>query len=143
VLEIVAMLLSLQLIAGRNEIWMPQRWRRVRLEGGAQTKFIEGLIKYTRKMERFSRPRFTFLFEHRITDIAFGFTVLGLTIAAFVAPPFTGLDTLPALGVVVLSVGVIMEDFLFVIAGVVVGLIGALLEITLGGAIFKGVEHIF
>src|SRR5262245_32026600 len=66
VLEIVAMLLSLQLIVGRNEIWLPQRWRKVDLQSGAQAKFIDGLIKYTRKIERFSRPRFTVLFEHRL-----------------------------------------------------------------------------
>jgi hypothetical protein len=48
------------------------------------------------------------------------------------APPFSGLDTLPALGVVLLSLGVLLEDFLVVIAGVMVGVAGVLLEITLG-----------
>jgi len=33
VFEIIAMLLALQLIAGRDEIWLPQRWRRLELAG--------------------------------------------------------------------------------------------------------------
>ena len=46
--------------------------------------------------------------------------------------PFSGLDTLPALGVVLLSLGVLLEDFLVVIVGVVVGVAGVVLEIALG-----------
>ena len=36
---------------------------------------------------------------------------------AFLAPPFTGLDTLPSLGVVLLSLGVLLEDFAVVASG--------------------------
>ena len=85
-----------------------------------------------RRLERSSRPRLTFVFGHRLSNVVFGVLVLGGSLGAFLAPPFSGLDTLPALGVVLLSLGVLLEDFLVVIVGVVVGVAGVLLEVALG-----------
>jgi hypothetical protein len=57
---------------------------------------------------------------------------LVFTAAAFIAPPFSGLDTLPSLGVVLTALGVIFEDILIVIIGFLVGLTGIGLVIFLG-----------
>jgi hypothetical protein len=143
VFEIIAALAALQLIAGRDTIWLPQRWRGLELAGTRQQRFIGGLMKLIRRLERISRPRLRFLFEHRLTNIVFGLLVLGGTAGAFLAPPFTGLDTLPALGVVLISLGVLLEDILVVIAGVAVGLAGVILEIALGKAAVKGIGSLF
>jgi hypothetical protein len=143
VFEIIAALAALQLIAGRDTIWLPQRWRGLELAGTRQQRFIGGLMKLIRRLERISRPRLRFLFEHRLTNIVFGLLVLGGTTGAFLAPPFTGLDTLPALGVVLISLGVLLEDILVVIAGVAVGLAGVILEIALGKAAVTGIGSLF
>jgi hypothetical protein len=143
VFEIIAVLLAVQLIAGRAEIWLPQRWRNLQLAGSRQQKFLRGLMKLIRWLERFSRPRLTFLFHHRLTDIVFGALVVALTAAAFVAPPFSGLDTLPSLGVVLLALGVLLEDALVVAAALVVGVAGVTLEIVLGSAAINGVSSLF
>jgi hypothetical protein len=68
---------------------------------------------------------------------------LGGTAGAFFAPPFTGLDTLPALGVVLLSLGVLLEDVIVVAIGLVVGVAGVVLEIVVGSAVVHGVSKIF
>jgi hypothetical protein len=60
-----------------------------------------------------------------------------------VAPPFTGLDTLPALGVVLLSLGVLLEDVIVVVVALVVGFVGVVLEIFLGSAAVHGVGSLF
>ena len=98
VFEIVAMLLAIQLIAGRDHIWLPERWRRLPLAGPTKQRFIDRLIRVIRWLERFSRPRATFLFDHRLSNIVFGALVLAGSLAAFLAPPFSGLDTLPVAG---------------------------------------------
>src|SRR3954471_9065055 len=121
VFEIIAMLLALQLIVGRDQIWLPQRWRTKQLGGPRQKAFITRLMKVIRWLERFSKPRFSFLFDHRLSNIVFGVLALGLTLGAFLAPPFSGLDTLPSLGVVLLSVGVLLEDFALVVIALVIG----------------------
>jgi hypothetical protein len=134
VFEIIAMLLAIETIAGRTSIWLPERWRRLELAGDRQQRFMTALMKTIRRIERLSRPRLRFLFGHRASNIAFGLLVIAGSIGAFLAPPFTGLDTLPALGVVLLSLGVLLEDFLIVILGFAVMTIGIALEVVLGGA---------
>ena len=106
------------------QIWLPERWRRLRLAGPTQRRFINRLMKAIRWLERFSRPRATYLFEHRLSNIVFGVLVLAGSLAAFLAPPFSGLDTLPSLGVVLLSIGVLLEDLAIVVLAVVVGVAG-------------------
>ncbi len=138
VFEIIAALLALELIAGRRQIWIPQRWRTIELAGQRQQRFIAGLLRMISRLERVSRPRLRFLFDHRLSNLVFGLLVLGGTAGAFLAPPFTGLDTLPALGVVLLSLGVLLEDILIVLAAVVVGIAGVALEVVLGSAAIHG-----
>ena len=113
------------------------------LAGPRQQRFVTGLMKFIRGLERFSLPRLTFLFDHRLSNIVFGLLVIAGCAGAFLAPPFTGLDTLPALGVVLLSLGVLLEDSLVVAVGVAVGIGGVFLEIVLGKAAVKGIGSLF
>jgi hypothetical protein len=141
VFEIVAILLAIELVIGREEIWLPRRWRARRLDTSA--RFVNGLIRAIRRVERFSHPRLRFLFGHWLSNLVFGVLVAAGSAAAFLAPPFTGLDTLPALGVVLLSLGVLLEDFAVVVAGVVVGVAGVALEIALGSAVLRALRGLF
>jgi hypothetical protein len=138
VFEVVAVLVALQLIAGRSRIWLPQRWCRLELAGERRQRFLAGLMRMIRRLERLSRPRLRFLFDHRVSRMVFGALVVGGSTAAFLAPPFTGLDTLPALGVVLLSLGMLLEDFLVVLVAVAVGIAGVVLEIVVGAAAVHG-----
>jgi hypothetical protein len=141
VFEVIAVLLALELIVGRDEIWLPRRWRARKIN--TDGRFVTSLLKAIRRLERISRPRLRFLFGHRLSNLVFGLIVAGGSIAAFAAPPFTGLDTLPALGVVLVSLGVLLEDFLLVAVGLVVGAAGVVLEIVVGGAALKGLRSLF
>lgn len=60
------------------------------------------------------------------------------SLGAFVAVPFTGLDTLPALGVVLVSLGVLLEDFAVAVVGTVALIAGVALEIVVGWAAVEG-----
>jgi hypothetical protein len=139
VFELIAMLLALELIAGREQIWLPARWRRVELAGGRRERFLGSLTRLIRRLERHSRPRLRFVFDHRVSNVVFGLLVIGGSIAAFLAPPFTGLDTLPALGVVLLSLSVLLEDVLVSVLGLVAGVAGVVLEVVLGSQVLHGI----
>jgi hypothetical protein len=143
VFQVVAMLLAIQLIAGRDDIWLPERWRRLRLAGPSQQRFIDRLMNSIRWLERFSRPRGSYLFDHGLSNIVFGVLVFAGSLAAFLAPPFSGLDTLPSLGVVLLSLGVLLEDLAIVVLGVVLGVAGAALELILGRAVVRAIGNLF
>ena len=142
VFEIVVVLLALQLIAGRDHVWLPRRWHDVQLAGPRQMRVTRALLKLIRLLERFSKPRLHFAFGSRVSNVAFGLLVTAGSVAAFFAPPFSGLDTLPSLAVVVLSLGVLLEDFYVVIAGLVIGAVGIALEIVLGTAAIRGLGEL-
>ena len=140
-LEVVAMSLALELIVGRRTLWLPDRWRRLEVGVSPEGRFWRTLLRQIRWVERKSHPRLRVLFGHRASGVVFGALVLVLTLAAFLAPPFSGLDTLPSLGIVLLALGVLFEDFLLAIAGFVIGALGVLLAIFVGSRVvelFKG-----
>ncbi|HJS94015.1 MAG TPA: exopolysaccharide biosynthesis protein [Solirubrobacteraceae bacterium] len=142
VFEVIAALVALQLVVGRRTVWLPTRWQGLKLGGERQQRFLTSLMRFIRRLERFSRPRLTFVFHHRLSDVVFGLLVIGGSVAAFVAPPFSGLDTLPALGVVLVALGVLLEDALIAAAGVLLGIVGVALEVVLGAAAVHGVESL-
>lgn len=142
VFEIIAILLAAQLIAGRDRIWLPKRWRSLELAGDRQQRFVAGLMRLIRRLERISRPRLRFVFDHRVSNIVFGVLVLAGSLGAFLAPPFSGLDTLPAVGVVLLSLAMLLEDFAIVPVALVVAVAGVVLEIVLGSAAVSGIAHL-
>jgi hypothetical protein len=142
VFELIAALIALELIAGRHEVWLPKRWRALELAGPRQQRFIAGPMRLIRRLERYSRPRMRFLFKQRFSEIVCGLLAIVGTAGAFLAPPFSGLDTLPALGVVVLSLGVLLEDALIALVGALLGTVGITLELALGAAAFHGISSI-
>ena len=143
VFEVIAALLALELIAGRREVWLPQRWRKLELAGPKQQRFVAGLLRLIRRLERISRPRLMFLFGGRFANLVFGLLVLAGAAGAFFAPPFTGLDTLPALGVVILSIAVLLQDGLIMGVGILVMAGGIVLEIVVGSLAVKGIGSLF
>lgn len=143
VTELITVLGSIQLIFGRRTIWLPDRWLKVDvgkfMTGKAVTKFI-GVIEW---FERKSRRRWSaFLVQRPVVSFS-GLSITFFTIAAFVAVPFSGLDTLPALGVVVMSLGIILEDTYLWLAGIVIGSVGIGIEIAAGTALYSGITHLF
>ena len=131
------MLLALELIIGRTEVWIPKRFHDRELKGLSNAKFRNTLLKRIRWFEKFSRPRMAGLLENRLTGMAFGAAVFGFALTAFLAPPFSGLDTLPSLGVVVLGLGVLLGDIVIAGAGLGIGVLGVVVVIGLGKAITK------
>jgi hypothetical protein len=142
VLEIIAMLLAVELIAGRTDVWVPRRWRGTQLKGLTGPKASGALLRRVRWFERWSRPRMAVLVTSAVASRLYGLVVLGLTVTAFVAPPFTGLDTLPALGVVVLSLGVLLSDAVVAGVGLAIGTAGVALVVGLGHTIVRLLHHL-
>jgi len=143
VFEVIAMLLAAELIVGRRQVWLPERWSRRELSGETRQRFAEKLLPRLRWIERHSRAHLGFLLEHRLSGIVYGAVTLVLVVTAFVAPPFTGLDTLPSLGVVLISLGVLLEDPLLGIIGLVVGAAGVLAVFLLGKEVVHLVGGLF
>ncbi len=66
----------------------------------------------------------------------------GARVAAALAPPFSGLDTLPALGAVAIALAIILEDIVVLAIGIVIGTGGVILIVTIGAAIVRILQHL-
>lgn len=137
IFEIIVMLLAIELIAGRKSVWLPMKWRNKNLPIKLQKSALPSFIKFIKKIEKFSKPRFNNILSSNISIRILGLSIFVLSLIAFLAPPFSGLDTLPSLGVVLISLAFIFEDLILCIVGLMVGFIGAGLVIILGNLVFK------
>ena len=143
VFEAITVLLAAQMVLGRRTIWLPARWNRRDLGATATTKTIPFIVRRVRQVERFSRPRGTRLFENRWSMRALGLLLMAFAVAAAVAPPFSGLDTLPALGAVAIALSIILEDVVVLGIGLLLGTGGIVLILTVGAALFRLLKGLF
>src|SRR4029077_899823 len=107
VFELASLLVVVQLIVGRTELWLPKWMRNRQLGPTFKDKTIPAVIRRIRWLERFARPRFARVLDSRLSVRLLGVVLLVFVLGALVAPPFTGLDTLPSLGVVVVCLGLL------------------------------------
>lgn len=143
VTELITMLLTLEMIAGRRSVWLPRRWLGTDVGKVLKGRAVTKLIAFIAWFERFSRRRGAGLLTRRPVLMAVGLIILIFTLAAFVAPPFSGLDTLPALGVVIISLALVLEDALVLLAGMLIGALGIGLDLAAGSALYSGFRHFF
>lgn len=132
VFEIVAILIGLQVVAGRRSLWLPKRWRRLSVGKTMRSKVMPTLVRLIRWFEKYSRPRFVHLMHSSPLIWFFGLAVIVFSVSAFLSPPFSGLDTLPAMGAVLMSLAIVLEDFLLFLLGAVIGSVGIGLTIFIG-----------
>ena len=135
VFEVLAVLVAAEMVLGRDELWLP-RWLRDReigpLLAGRALPFI---VRRVRWFEKRSRRRAAGLFDNRWVLRLLGLVLIALTIASAAAPPFSGLDTLPALGAVIVALSILLADVVVLIVGLLVGTGGVALIITVGAAV--------
>ena len=135
VFELITVLLAAQMLVGRRTIWLPQRWARRELGATMTGKAIPFVIRWVRRVERYSRPRGAALFHQRWMLPVFGLIFIALAVAAGLAPPFSGLDTLPAMGAIAVALAIIFGDVLLLAIGFVLGTTGVVLIVTVGAAL--------
>ncbi len=143
VLNVIALLIAIQLVIGRDEPWLPARFADRELKSLRSEKTRSRLLGTINRVQKVARPRFARTLHSPPGRIAFGLVIILLTLAAIVAPPFSGLDTLPALGVVLISLGMLFGDALIVGVGLVIGAGGIGLMVALAGAIKSGLSALF
>jgi hypothetical protein len=142
VLELIALIGSVQMIVGRTTVWLPRRLRDNELSPVMVERAVPFIVKRVQWFERRSRQRLPKLFRNQWMLRLLGVVISIFTIAAALSPPFSGLDTLPSLGVVVVCLAIILEDAMFLAMGVVVGTVGIALIIAVGAAVTWFFHHL-
>jgi hypothetical protein len=105
-------LLGLQMLAGRNDVWLPQSALRAKIKRNWIDSIADFVEKRLRWTERLSKPR--------LTGLASGWSerLIGLVIALAaitIMLPIT--NTIPSLAITLIAVGLLQRDGLFTVAG--------------------------
>lgn len=127
VLELVTLFVALQMVVLRKYLWLPENILNTEAKWASNAQFIQSLTKFLQKVESFSSVRGAHIIRLDGMKVISGLCIILFTLAAFFAFPGTGLDTLPALGVVLLSLSLILEDLALFVVAIVVGIIGMVL----------------
>jgi len=133
-------LLALRLIIGMDRPWLPGFVRRKELSARTLESLRRRGVPLVRRIERFSRPRFRVLNNPVIVRVAaVNVFIMGLVLLS----PAPFLNTLPALSVIFIGLGLLNDDGIFLLMGLLVGtaVIG-LLTATIG-LIVSAVKRLF
>ena len=143
VFEMITVILAGQMVFGARTMWLPSRWRNRELGARTVEKALPFMVKRVRWFERFSRPRLALLLNQRLFLSVLGLAIIAFAVAAAVAPPFSGLDTLPSLGAVAVALGIILDDMVVVGIGLLLGTGGVVLTVTVGAALLRVFTGLF
>jgi hypothetical protein len=143
VFEVIAILLAGEMVIGVRSIWLPERWKNRSLGETTTTKALPFMMRRIRWLERFSKPRAAHLFHRRWFLRILGVIFIVLATGAALAPPFSGLDTLPALAAVFVALAIILEDVFALAIGLAMGVGGVALILTVGATLLHVLRHLF
>lgn len=141
--ESITVVVAAQMVLGLRTMWLPERWRRRELGDLTTERAIPFMVRRVRQFERFSRPRWAPLFDQRWFIRLLGAVLMAFAIASALAPPFSGLDTLPALGAVVVALAIILEDIVVLAVGAAIGAGGTVIILTIGAAALRLLQNLF
>ncbi|HQN01100.1 MAG TPA: exopolysaccharide biosynthesis protein [Candidatus Hydrogenedentes bacterium] len=138
---IILVILGLQLFNRRDFPWLPKRILEKEVNVGERPRLIKTMVFFLRIIEFFIRPRLGFVFENAITFRLLALIVLICGTSMIIPVPLT--NTAPAFGVFLIGLGMLEEDGLLSIAGVLASLAGVALTLTvLSALIYFGWEGI-
>lgn len=129
VFELIALFIALQMITRRPFLWLPQKLIHMELKWASDQRFVSAVTKYLQVFEKYLRPRFALVMRNPAFDVFAGIALFLGILGALTAPWFTGLDTLPSIGVVVMALALVSEDLVMFVLGLVCALIGLTLVV--------------
>ncbi len=127
VVGMVYILLGTQLVAGLAHPWLPRRVRSHRLSPKVVAAIKERGVALMERIERFSRPRLLFV-ENSFLLRLLALLIILNGIILFLPIPF--MNTLPAMGILVMGIGLLNRDGLLLLAGGAIGIGSITIVIT-------------
>ena len=121
---IVIALIALQMLMGRKTVWLPARLLRIRIKPSFAKKMIGAASKFLRAVEHLIRPRQQWI-RSRVGQS--GLAIVILIMACLMMLPIPLTNTLPAMVIFLIGVGLSEEDGLLAIGAFAVGCVAVVL----------------
>lgn len=123
-----------QMILGYEAPKLPKSISNLRIKRSIVVVVVHKSSRYIGRVEKVLKPRLSFVVTP-IFERILGLFILVFSLFIMIPLPFTNL--VPGIGIMLIAFGLLGKDGLFVISGILVGMIGSLIAIM---TIFIGVE---
>ena len=135
---------SLQMIWGRGTPWIPKKIGNKKIKRKTLAFIVEKSSPALKKIEKLLRARFSFASSRNGEKIIGVFSLI-FALSILIPLPFTNL--VPALGILLMSLGLLSKDGIMIIFGIIVGSIGLTMTMVVmiygGKAIEAIIDHVF
>lgn len=130
--------LTLQQAVGRHSIWLPRRVSERTISRERLAGFIDMAEPLLRRFEFLIAPRLGSVTQRPFSNLI---GVCGVVMALCILVPLPLTNTVPAMGIALMALGVLMRDGLAVIAGMLTGLLWIALLVAVVMALgLEGIE---
>ena len=140
--QIGVVITALQVMLARETLWLPKKIANIRLSNKLKDAVLPKLIGFLKKIEPIAGGiKFR---ESNVgkSELATSLLIIAFTAGAFFAPPFSMLDTLPSMAVIVLGLSLITHSRRAFLLGLIIGSIGLILEIFFSATIIELVKKV-
>ncbi len=135
IIALPLLILTAQQAMGRHIVWLPKSWKARSVSKAKVEGFIETANPWVKRMEFFVRPRLSFMTQGIFSNLI---GVAGMVMSLCVAIPLPLTNTVPAFGIALMAIGVLMRDGLAVLGGMFVGILWVTILVV--GVMFFGTE---
>lgn len=113
--------LAVQMALGSDQPWLPKQWRSQSIGRERLAGLINAALPWLQKLEILSRPRLVPICRSPLGRLILGgaVTLMGLSMIA----PIPGTNTLPAMGIFVVGLGLVDDDGAIALLGATGGIV--------------------
>jgi hypothetical protein len=121
---VILLLIGVQIFLSRPYPWFPMKILEKEFKLGDDPKFVKAMVKFLRFFEKFLKPRLGQVYNYKFSYAIIGAAISLCALSMMIPIPLT--NTIPALGVLMIGLGMLEEDGFFGGLGVVTCLAGVL-----------------
>ena len=139
-LSLPVFVILFHILLGKQTLWLPNWFLQRSISKSIIEKFVKLSIALISKFSRIYKTRWTWVLDGSVIRIV---ALLGIIINISVLLPIPFSNTIPSVGILLIGLGIMEKDGLFVIAGVSLGIIGIAVAITVYYGFFEILSLLF
>ena len=140
IMGIPLILLSFQMLFGFKQVVLPSKVSRYAISNSVIISISNKVVPLLRLLEKYIKPRFSYA-KSTYCEQFIGLISLICAIAVAIPLPLT--NSIPALGIVVMALGLLNRDGLVILLGLAVSIIGLFVAAVAVAASLVGIKYLF
>jgi hypothetical protein len=138
VLGLPLVILTFQLMVGRQSLWLPQAIRKRTIDGALVATFVRKSMPVLMRFEKVLRPRLSFVVVSDLAERVIGFVSFLLAIVLFLPIPFGNM--VPAAAIALIALGLAERDGLATLLGYVLGVATVVVLAVISSALYAAAK---